>query len=162
MCRMHPDHFFRVHINRSVERRLLDQRLSGLNEFFVPPPSTGWVKTVRQALGMSTFELATRMGLSGSRVKQLEQAEVDGTIRLSQLRRLGGALNCELHYVMLPRQSLDEMVRRQARRKAAEKMAGGSPVIRPNGESEPLVVEALSEEFHALVHELIDRRGLWR
>jgi predicted DNA-binding mobile mystery protein A len=149
-----------VQINRSVERRRLDQRLMGLNEIFGPPPVVGWVRTVRRALGMSTFDLGRRIGLSSSRVKQLEQAEASGSIRLSQLRQLAGALDCELHYVMLPRESLEEMVRRQARLKAAQKMAHTHALDGPADDA-TLVVEAMSEEFQALVHELIDRRGLW-
>lgn len=157
---MQSDQFLPVQFNRSVERRRIDQRLIGLNEVFGPPPVTGWVRTVRRALGMSTFDLARRIGLSGSRVKQLEQAEAAGSIRLSQLRRLAGALNCELHYVILPRESLEKMVRRQARLKAAEQMASTRALDCP-AEDSTLVVEAMSEEFQALVHELIDRRGLW-
>lgn len=158
---MHPDHFSLVQINRSVERRRLDQRFVELNEVFCPSPSMGWVRTVRRALGMSMFDLAKRVGLSVSRVKQLERAETDGTIRLSQLRRLAGALNCELHYVILPRESLEEMVRRQARRKAETKLANSGSVD-CSDEDPTLVIEAMSEEFQALVHNLIDRRGLWR
>ncbi len=52
------------------------------------------------------------------------------------------------------------MVRRQARLKAAEQMASGRALECP-AEDSTLVVEAMSEEFQALVHELIDRRGLW-
>lgn len=121
---------------------------------------TGWVRTVRRALGMSVFDLAKRIGLSGSRVKQLERAEADGSIRLSQLRRLADALNCEFHYVVLPRESLEKMVRRQARLKAAKKMASTNTVDCPDAET-TLVVEVMSEEFQALVCQLIDRRGLW-
>ena len=117
--------------------------------------------TLRRALGMSTFDLASRMGLSASRVKQLERAETDGSIRLSQLRRLAGALGCQLQYVILPRESLEEMVRRQARHKASQKLAGRSSLDCPD-ENPTLVVEAMSEEFRARVHDLIDRRGLWR
>jgi hypothetical protein len=90
----------------------------------------------------------------------LEQAEAAGSIRLSQLRQLAGALNCELHYVILPRESLEKMVRRQARLKAAEKMASTS-ALDCRADNSTLVVEALSEEFQALVHELVDRRALW-
>ena len=107
------------------------------------------------------FDLATRMGLSESRVKQLERAEIDESIRLSQLRRLAGALHCELHYIVLPRVSLEEMVQRQARRKAETRLASSGSVDCPD-EDPRLVVEAMSEEFQALVHHLIDRRGLWR
>lgn len=159
--RMHADLFFRVQINRTVERRELDRRLIGLRGFFGPTPSSGWVRTLRRALGMSLFDLARRLGLSVSRVKQLERAEADGSIRLSQLDRLAGALECELHYVILPRESLEEMVRRQARLKAAERLASRHVVDREAGDR-TLVIEAMSEEFQALVHDLMDRQGLWR
>jgi predicted DNA-binding mobile mystery protein A len=147
-------------INRTVERRRLDQRLAGLQEVFGAPPPMGWVSAVRRALGMSIVDLATRLGLSASRVKQLERAEREGSIRLSQLRRLAGALNCEFHYVVLPSESLEKMVQRQAATKAAMLARRGS--FDCPDEDRTLVVEALSEEFEALVHDLIDRRGLWR
>jgi hypothetical protein len=53
------------------------------------------------------------------------------------------------------------MVRRQARLKAAEKIASTGP-LDCQGDDSTLVIEAMSEEFQALVHDLIDRRGLWK
>jgi hypothetical protein len=71
------------------------------------------------------------------------------------------ALNCEFHYVLLPRRALTEMVRRQALRKATDLIAERTSRL-PVGEDEALVHDAVSEDIRALVHSLIDKRGLWR
>ncbi len=69
---------------------------------------------------MSSYELAKRMRLSPTRVRQFEGAEVAGSIRLSTLGRVAEALNCRLFYVFVPNEPLEQMVQRQAYVKAAE------------------------------------------
>lgn len=68
---------------------------------------------------MSSTELATRLGVSQQTVPDLERSELHDTIELETLRRAADALDCDLAYFLLPRKSLDEAVKAQARRKAA-------------------------------------------
>jgi predicted DNA-binding mobile mystery protein A len=150
-----------MQISKSFERLQLDLQLRVERELYLPPPPLGWSRTLRQSLGMSLHEMAHRLGVSPTRVRQLEQAEMKQSITLSQLHRLAKALNSQVHYVIVPEVNLVEMVRRQARRKAADLIAAQKPVP-PGGGNEALIRDAMSEEFHALVHSLIDKRGLWR
>ncbi|MBS0312545.1 MAG: helix-turn-helix domain-containing protein, partial [Proteobacteria bacterium] len=62
--------------DRASARRQLDKRLSQLGniEALTRPPR-GWVKAIREALGMTSAQLAKRMGVSQPRVFTLEQAE---------------------------------------------------------------------------------------
>jgi len=91
-----------------------------------PPPARppgGWLKAVRTALGVSTRQLASRLGVTHSAVVQAEAAEVSGTISVNQLRQLADALGCDLRYVLLPRIPLAEQVDARAEGKARERIA---------------------------------------
>lgn len=89
----------------------------------LPVPSGGWLRAVRNALGMSTRQLAAKVGVTHPAIVQAEQAEASGAISLRQLRHLADALGCELRYVLLPRTPLAEQVDAQAERKARERVA---------------------------------------
>ena len=67
---------------RKLRRQQLDaQLLPFANLAAVDPPNGGWVRAVREALGMSLATFAARIGVaSSSTAYQLEQAEVDGGI----------------------------------------------------------------------------------
>ena len=87
------------------------------------PPRGGWIKAVRDAIGMTTRQFAARLGLAQPTVVNAEKNEAAGTITLSQLKRLAAALDCELRYVLVPRMPLAERVNVQAERKARERVA---------------------------------------
>ena len=78
------------------------------------PPALGWVRTVREALGMSLRQMAERTGLSKTAVHSAESNESKGTIQLDSLRRLAEAMDCDLVYAIVPRDSLSDIVERQA------------------------------------------------
>jgi predicted DNA-binding mobile mystery protein A len=79
------------------------------------PPIHGWIKAVRQALGMSMDQLAKRLKIKQPSLVQLEQSEVKGTIELATLRRVAEALDCTLVYALVPNKPLETMIRDRAR-----------------------------------------------
>lgn len=84
--------------------------------------SRGWVKAIRDALGMTTIQLAQRLGVVQSRVVAIEQAEVKGAITLNSLAKAAHALDCHLVYALVPRKPLDELVSERAERLAKKRM----------------------------------------
>jgi predicted DNA-binding mobile mystery protein A len=94
----------------------LDQRLAqfGPAEQY-RAPSRGWIKAIREALGMSTAQLAKRMRIRQPSIVDLERSEEKGTIALSTLRRAAEALDCTVAYVLIPNKPLDTTVRERAR-----------------------------------------------
>jgi len=78
-------------------------------------PVRGWIKAVRAALGMTTAQLARRLGVKQPSVVALEQSESRGTIELATLRRVAEALDCTLIYALVPNKSLEAIVRDRAR-----------------------------------------------
>jgi predicted DNA-binding mobile mystery protein A len=79
------------------------------------PPESGWVRTVRESLGMSIRQLAERMNASKTTAATLERNEAAGTIKLRSLQAVSEALGCELVYALVPRISIEETVKGRAR-----------------------------------------------
>ena len=97
-------------------RLQLDERFRELG----PPkrytlPVRGWIKALREALGMSTAQLAKRLGIRQPSLVALEQSEAKGTIELATLRRVAEALDCTLVYALLPNKPLETTLRDRAR-----------------------------------------------
>jgi len=64
----------------------------------------GWLRAVRQAVGIPVMEAAERMGVGQSEVFRMEYAEGRGVIELGTLRRAAEALGCELVYGLTPKE----------------------------------------------------------
>lgn len=80
-----------------------------------PAPPKGWIRTIREALGMSSYVLAKRMGCSRVNITTLEQREKKGTISLQALEEAAQAMNCKLVYCLVPLEPLDIILENQAR-----------------------------------------------
>ena len=142
---------------RRTARRRLDQRLVGLDLGQRPP--RGWIRAIREALGMTTAELGQRMGVTQSRVSQIERSEELSSIRLNTLERAAQALNCQVRYVFVPNEPLEEMVQRQARQRAqAEVDAVTHTMALEDQVPEPGVLDALVKE---MAERFVDERHLW-
>lgn len=107
-----------------LARRTLDRRLAPLRQLEVPPPRLGWVRALREGLGMSAADLGRRMGLTRQAVSQLERSEAEGSVRLDTLRRAAGALDSVLVYALVPKEALDDVVRARARAVAERTVQG--------------------------------------
>lgn len=148
--------------DRATARRQLDKRFSLLQsaDTFVRPPR-GWLKALREALGMTTTQLAQRLGVVQSRVVAIEQAETRGTITLNSLEKAAQALDCRLVYALVPRHSLEETVENRALRVAKKllKSASHTMVLEAQGVDEA----DESEQLKRLVKQLIEKGGskLW-
>lgn len=139
-------------------RRLLDghfdewQQLRGF-----PRPPRGWVRTIREALGMSAAALAARLGTTAGAVTRLEQSEATDRIRLDTLRRAADALECDLVYLLVPRRPLMTVVRDRARELAHWQVAAVEQTMR----LEDQATGQAQEMEDQLTEQLLDRGGLW-
>lgn len=86
-------------------------------------PRLGWIRTIREALGMSGAAFARRLGMSQAGVAKLEAAEASDTITLASLSKLAAALDCELQYALVPRTSLKRRVLARAQAVANERLS---------------------------------------
>lgn len=95
--------------------RHLDQRFATLRPFAKSQrPPKGWLRAIRDALGMTTSQFAKRLGVSQPRVIVLEKSEVSGSVTLHTLQRAAEALGCRLVYALVPEKPLAQVVRERA------------------------------------------------
>lgn len=90
----------------------------------VPRPPKGWIRAIREAIGVSSRELAARLGTNRQLVIQQEKAEWEDRITLKSLRKLARALDCELVYSIVPLGNLVELANARARAKASANVLG--------------------------------------
>jgi predicted DNA-binding mobile mystery protein A len=110
----------------------LDRRFNELKPFVkaATRPSRGWVRAIREALGMTTGQLAKRLGVQQPRVIELERGEASGNITVQSLERAAEALGCRLVYVLIPEKPLTKTIRETASRVADRELASVDQTMR--------------------------------
>lgn len=107
---------------QSLARRRLDERLKTFAGLGAPPPM-GWVRAIRDALGLNGAQLARRLGIRPASLSELEKNEASGRITLATLKRAAEALDCTFVYALVPNKSLDAMVKEAATAAAQRELA---------------------------------------
>ena len=143
--------------NRTA-RSELDRRLAGIPRDQLSPPPKGWVRAIRQALGMSAADLAGRLGVTEAAVRDLERAEPEGRVTLDRLNRAAEAMNCDLVYALVPKASLAHTVESQARARLARHADAVQRTMELEGQAVELDPDVIEYEVQAL----IDTRRLWK
>jgi predicted DNA-binding mobile mystery protein A len=144
---------------RTRARQRLDAKFAAYRpiERFAPPPK-GWIRAIRDALGMSLRQLGDRIGQSPQAVSSLEESEANGTIALNTLKRAAEALDCVVVYAVVPKTSLTEMVDKRAREIALQALGRVS-------HSMALEDQQVDRDFEARVQRYIasaiTERNLW-
>ena len=89
----------------------------------IGPPVKGWIKAIREALGMTGSQLAERLQVAQPRISRLEQDELTGSVTLKTMRQAAEAMGCVFVYAIVPRTSLNDIVRTQAEAVARTRLA---------------------------------------
>ena len=148
---------------RALLRNQLDRQLSSLRRTPLVRPRRGWVRAIREALGMNGRQLAERMGIARSHLSQIESAEARDSVSLRTLRRAADALGCELVYAFVPRddRTLEKMVRERARA-VAERIVGDVATTMAL-EAQSVDRDFRKREVDRIASELVHtmRRDLW-
>jgi predicted DNA-binding mobile mystery protein A len=141
-------------------RRRLDERLRLLKpeDRFRPPPR-GWVRAIRDALGMTGVQFARRLEIKPQSVDALEQSEASGSIQLRTLRRAAEALDCTLVYALVPNDSLENSVRARARKIALRDLGRVAHTMKL--EAQGTADGATDERIHAYIRDNLKERDLW-
>lgn len=109
--------------NRRLARKRLEERLRPFRQLG-PPPAGGWLRAIRDALGLRQAQLAERMAVKPPSIVDLERNEAEERVTLATLRRAAEALDCTLVYAIVPRRPLEDTVSDAARSAAARELKG--------------------------------------
>jgi predicted DNA-binding mobile mystery protein A len=147
---------------RASAQKSLDKRLNSFrNVDALARPPRGWVKAIREALGMTTAQLALRLGIAQPSVVGLEKAEASKAITLETLERAARALDCTLVYALVPRKPLETIVQERASEKARARLRAISHSM--TLEDQRVREEDEHEQLARLVKKLLEGPGsaLW-
>jgi predicted DNA-binding mobile mystery protein A len=127
----------------------------------VKTPHKGWIRAIRDALGMSGTQLAERLQVSRPRIPRLEQDELTGSVTLKSMRQAAEALECVFVYALVPRTSLDDMIRTQAQKVAGTRLKRTSHTMLL--EDQLITNSDQQREYESMVAELVQEipRDLW-
>jgi len=142
--------------------RHLDKRFAALRPLAKSPrPPKGWLRAVRDALGMTMAQFARRLGVSQPRIVQLEQSEASGSVTLNTLQRAAEALGCRLVYALVPERPLAETVRERAELIAGRQAGAVEHTMRL--EDQAVTSKQVSKKLHRQrIEELLRRPArLW-
>lgn len=147
---------------KQIARRQLDATLVRFSEVKqVQLPPKGWIRAVREVLGMSGKQLARRLKVSQPRVFKLEEGELSGALTLKTMRQVAEALDCVFVYGLVPRSTLEETVRNQAGVVAKERLQRVSHAMLL--EAQGLSVEEQKASLDGAIEELVREtpKDLW-
>jgi len=148
--------------DRILARKQLDKRLNPLrnSQAFTRPPR-GWLKAVREALGLTSTQLGKRMGVSQPRILDIEKSEKAGSITLDTLERAANAMDCKLVYALVPKNPLQDLVEERAQALAKKRLntIGHSMAL----EAQSVLADDEKEQFEIMVRKIIEKAGsnLW-
>jgi predicted DNA-binding mobile mystery protein A len=144
---------------RAQARQALDAKISALDVQAFATPAAGWVRAIRDALGMTTRQMAARLGVTAMAISGLEDSERAGTVQLGTLRRAADALGCDLVYTLVPRVGLEVAVHRQALVRARQELARVDRTMQLEDQGlDDVEVQRRTSEFAA---RLVDASAIW-
>ncbi|WPO42198.1 mobile mystery protein A [Tardiphaga sp. 42S5] len=145
---------------RKRARERLDERLAPLKpaERFRAPPK-GWVRAIRDALGMSGVQFARRLRVQPPSVAALEASEESGAIQLNTLRRAAEALDCTVVYAFVPNDSLEGAVSARARKLALRDLGRAAHTMKLEAQGTP--DSSTDERLEAYIRDKLRERDLW-
>ena len=136
--------------DKKLVREQLDKKLLELKQL-PEKPFNGWIKTIREALGMTTSQLAGRVKVDQSRITKIERAEPDLNLKLSTMEKVADGLGMKFVYGFAPKDSLEDIVRDQARKLALKRMQRLDHTMR-------LELQNLNqEEKEKAIRDMVDR-----
>ncbi len=139
----------------TTQRRMIDRKLQGFSR--QPTPQHGWIRAVRESLGLSAAQLAARAGIGTSTLLEIEGREQKEAVTIATLTRIARAMDCNLTYSIVPENAptldalLDSRALQAARRiiaRTASSMALESQTVdaRETDAQTELLAKSLKEQ----------------
>ncbi len=120
----------------------------------IPIPPKGWIRAVKDALGMNGRQLADRLNVTRQRAALIEKDEMGSSATLKTMRRVAESLDCVFVYAFVPRTSLNQTLHDQAKRIAKKRLARVSHTMML--ENQELSDSDQEQALNDMVKELIE------
>ncbi len=148
--------------HKLLAREQLDKTLTQFRPLKeIVPPRKGWVRAIRDALGMTGEQLAKRLGVNKQRVSRIEQDEKLGNITIKTLINVARALDCHFVYGFVPNLTLEKTVENQAGTIARKRLSRSDQMMRLEQQelSESEKEKVLEKMITEMIYEM--PKSLW-
>ena len=139
---------------RQIERRLASLRAMQQDANV----RYGWIRYMREALCMTQTVLAKAAKVNQATVQQIEKREVEGKVTLHSLRKIAGAMNCELVYAFIPKDDLSSYLKQRALSKAAEIVRSAD--VHMTLEDQKVTVD-INDRIERIAEDLLAKGDIW-
>lgn len=147
---------------KKLTTKQLDTKLKRLESLkTMTIPQKGWVRAIRDAIGMSARQLSERINVNQQRIARIEQDEKLGKVTLKTLQNVAEAMDCEFVYGLVPRESLKHSIENQAKRVALKRMLRSNQMMRL--EQQELTKSEKQDALNEMINEIVNKmpRNLW-
>lgn len=148
---------------KSLQLQQLNSKMLGyatLKQVAVPP--TGWIKAIRNAIGMSMQQLGNKLSVSRQGILDIENREKDGAITIKSLKEIARALDMQLVYGFVPNEgSLDALIEKRATELATKIVlrTSDSMKLEDQGNTNKRIEKAIKERAEEIRTEM--PKSLW-
>ena len=143
-------------------QQLNDKMLAFASMKKIAPPPTGWIKAIRNAIGMSMLQLGNRLSITKQSVQDMERREKNGSISIKALREAARALDMQLVYGFVPNDgTLEALIERKAKELATQIVmrTNNSMKLEDQENSKQRIEKAIQERAFAIKTEI--PKTLW-
>ena len=102
--------------NNKLQFQQLNEKilqLAGMQHVIVPP--IGWIKAIRNGIGMSMEQLGKKLSITKQGVMDIEKREKEGAITIKSMQEIAKAIDMQFIYGFVPDAgSLDQMIEMRA------------------------------------------------
>lgn len=149
--------------NTSLVRQQLEGKMSAYTSVRkITMPPAGWIKTIRQALGISARQLGNKLSVSRQAIMDMEKREAEGNITLKALQEVAVSMDMQLVYGFVPNAgSLDALINKRATELATQIVMRTSQSMRLENQenTEERLKKAIEERTNELKRDM--PKSLW-
>jgi len=141
------------------KKKLIREQLETILKRFSPlanirSPSKGWIRAIRNALGMTAKQLACRLEITQQAVTRIEKDESAGSVTIKTMQRVAEKLDCTFVYGFVPCSTLNATLHKQAQKVAARRLFQVNQTMAL--ESQALSAEENKRVLSEMINELVE------
>ncbi|WP_413853348.1 helix-turn-helix domain-containing protein [Candidatus Ruminimicrobium bovinum] len=103
----------------NIKKQLIksyQEKFNNLKKVRIEKPLQGWIKTIRELLGMTSVQFSKKLKISQPRLAVIEKNEKN--LKLSTMKKIADELNCDFVYALVPRENVNDIIYNRAKQKA--------------------------------------------
>ena len=128
-------------------------KLTGLQHLIVPP--IGWIKAIRNVIGMSMEQLGKKLSITKQAVMDIEKREKNGAITIKSMQEIAKVMDMKFVYGFVPNAgSLDQMIETRALEMATKivQRTSNSMKLEDQANSKERIEKAIKERATEIIN----------